>query len=72
MHGSHTWTPSVGGSVAGGAEWFPLRRISVAGQAGIRADLSYSHTWVGTLPGSSAWHASPATFISTLTLQIYF
>ncbi len=72
--GSHTWTPSVGGSIAGGAEWFPLKRISVAGQAGIRADLSYSHghASVGSLPSLSQWRASLGTFISALTLQIYF
>ncbi len=72
--GSHTWTPSVGASVAGGAEWFPLKRISVAGQAGIRADLSYSHTSasVGTLPSLNLWSASLGTFISAVTLQIYF
>ncbi len=67
---AHAITPSVGASVGAGAEWFPLRRISVAGQAGLRADLSYWHV-SASANHEDGWRASLGTFISALAVQIY-
>lgn len=71
----HTWSPTLGATAGGGAQWFPLRRLSLAGQAGLRASVSYLHSSQSggvTSSSSNGWGASVTTFISALTLQIYF
>jgi hypothetical protein len=72
---SHSWSPRLGGMLAAGAEWFPLRRLSVAGETGFQANVSYLRRSVsgGASAGhDSEWASSLNTFISALTLQLYF
>ncbi len=72
---AHVWSPSVGASLGVGAEWFPLRRISLAAQTGLQGTLAYRHASYSNFSSSSrseTWNATLQTFISALTVQLYF
>ncbi len=73
----HVWTASAGVSAGPGVEWFPLRRVSLAGQTGINASVLYNRATTNAGPGypgstSSSWSLSASTFVSSLMLQVYF
>jgi len=73
---SHSWSGNAGASVAAGVEWFPLRRVSLAGQTGVDVSGGYSR-YSGTTGGvseghGSSWSIGLGTFVSSLMLQIYF
>ncbi len=63
--------PGVGAAIGAGAEWFLLRRVSVAAQAGLRGDIHYDHV-SASHDRQDTWAVSVGTFISALTLQLYF
>jgi len=53
----------VGGSVALGVDWFPLDQISLGGHTGFR---------VGYLEAQDGSRLNAGTFLSELTMRIYF
>ncbi len=72
---SQSWAPNVGARLAAGAEWFPLRRVSVGAETGLQGVVSYLHNSTSTPPSpvsSDVWSVGLTSFVSALTLQLYF
>lgn len=68
---SHRWQAEAGASVGLGAEWFPLRRASVAGFTGAHLSASVGRV-SGRDTGMTEWNVGANTMSSTISLQIYF
>lgn len=68
---THGWQAGLGASLGLGAEWFPLRRASVAGFTGAHLSASVGRA-NGSAPTATAWRVAAGTMSSTISLQIYF
>ena len=73
---NHGWSGTAAASLAGGVEWFPLRRVSLAGQTGVNLTGGYGRSG-GSVGGvgqghSASWSVGVSTFVSSLALAIYF
>jgi hypothetical protein len=68
---THGWEAGAGASLGLGAEWFPLRRASLAGFTGahLSATVGRSH---GPVVSATRWNVVANTMSSTISLQIYF
>jgi hypothetical protein len=73
---NHEWSTGLEADMGIGAEWFPLRRASLAGRTGLSGNVGYSRDSVTPSSQSSQsshnWNVSPDTFVSSVTLQLYF
>ncbi len=67
----HDWSALGELSTGIGAEWFPLRGLSVSGHVGFEADASLGKHF--SEPGSmTIWNANVTTYSSGLMVQLYF
>ncbi len=68
---SHEWSGNALVSTGIGAEWFPLRRMSISGQVGfvLRGSAGKHVDDAGSL---TIWSASLGTYNPSLMLQLYF
>ncbi|MBX6363011.1 MAG: hypothetical protein IRZ00_04010 [Gemmatimonadetes bacterium] len=67
----HVWQAGLGASLGLGAEWFPLRRASVAGFTGAHLSATVGRDNSSATP-ATAWRVAAGTMSSTISLQIYF